>query len=548
MRVLSSAIAAVAEATMDSQRLLDTLVRSAAEVIHDTCVVLLKTPDGAQAAAIYDPDPVLLEELRRLYEQPLGTSAVYTNRAMSGEAGLYPAIDLENARGQLSPTMFELFARIGLTGSLIVPMRVQGEVYGVLTVLRHRPYHRPLDEMDLGFAQDLANHAAIAIANARRVDALRENEELRRAKEELGRVNGFLDAIIENIPDMVFVKEASRLAFTRFNRAGEELIGVSRESMIGKTDYDFFPPEEAMHFQGMDHATLRNKVLVDIPEEPIHTASGKRWLHTKKVPILDDAGIPRYLLGISQDITDAKQYQQALLEAKERAEAANRELEAFSYSVAHDLRAPLRAIDGFSQALYEDYGDRLDAEGHRMLQRVREQAQHMARLIDDLLALSRVTRHELAPEDVDLGELARNAVAQLQRLDADRSVDIDVSASLSTRADARMLAIVFDNLLGNAWKFTSKTVAARIEVGQLHKNGERVFFVRDNGAGFDPQYTHKLFGVFQRLHTETEFPGTGIGLATVARIILRHRGRVWATGDPGKGATFFFTLGEPEAS
>ena len=151
-------------------------------------------------------------------------------------------------------------------------------------------------------------------------------------------------------------------------------------------------------------------------------------------------------------------------------------------------------------------------------------------------------------EDVDLGELARNAVAQLQRLDADRSVDIDVSASLSTRADARMLAIVFDNLLGNAWKFTSKTVAARIEVGQLHKNGERVFFGRDNGAGFDPQYTHKLFGVFQRLHTETEFPGTGIGLATVARIILRHRGRVWATGDPGKGATFFFTLGEPEAS
>lgn len=549
MRVLSSAIAAVAEATTDSQRLLDTLVRSAAEVIHDACVVLLKTPDGPRAAAIYDPDPVVRDELRDLYAKPLDESAVYTNRAMvSGESGLYPALDLQTLRARLSPEMVEVFARIGLTGTLIVPMRVQGEIYGVLSVLRHRPHQRPLDELDLELAQDLANHAAIAIANARHVDALRENEELRRAKEELGRVNGFLDAIIENIPDMVFVKEASRLAFTRFNRAGEELIGVSRESMIGKTDYDFFPPEEAMHFQGMDHETLRNKVLVDIPEEPIHTANGTRWLHTKKVPILDETGIPRYLLGISQDITDAKLYQQALLDAKERAEAANKELEAFSYSVAHDLRAPLRAIDGFSQALHEDYGERLDAEGHRMLQRVREQAQRMARLIDDLLALSRVTRHDFVPEDVDLGILAQDAVVQLHRTSVERTVHVQISTSLATRADPRMLAIVFDNLIGNAWKFTSKTEDARIEVGQFHKGAERVFFVRDNGAGFDPQYAHKLFGVFQRLHTETEFPGTGIGLATVARIILRHRGRVWATGEPGMGATFFFTLGEPEAS
>lgn len=548
MRVLSSAIAAVAEATTDSQRLLDTLVRQAAEAIHDSCVVLLRTPDGLTAGAVYDPDPQLLPELRALYEKPLGAGAVRTHEAMqTGQAGLYPSIDLGRARGQLSDEMLEAFERIGLRGSLIVPMRVQGEPYGVLLILRHRPHHRALDELDLELAQDLANHAAIAIANARHVDALRENAELRRAKEELGRANGFLDAIIENIPDMVFVKDAVKLAFTRFNRAGEELIGVSRDMMIGKTDYDFFPPEEAMHFQSMDHETLRNRKLVEIPEEPIHTAKGKRWLHTKKVPIVDETGTARYLLGISQDITNAKEHQQALLDAKERAEAANRELEAFSYSVAHDLRAPLRAIDGFSQALFEDYGERLDEEGHRMLQRVREQAQRMAMLIDDLLALSRVTRHDLLPELLDLGEIARGAVAHWQRHDSERLVDVRIATDLSTTADARMIAIAFDNLIGNAWKFTSKVADARIEVGQLHKDGERIFYVRDNGAGFDPEYTHKLFGVFQRLHTERDFPGTGIGLATVARIILRHRGRVWAEGKPGMGATFFFTLGEPEA-
>ncbi len=548
IRTLSTAIAAVAEATTDSQRLLETLVHQAAELIEDTCIVLLKTPQGPHAAALYDPDPTLLAELRLLYEKPLGPGAEYTNQVMqSGKAVLFPTVNLASARGRISDEMYDTLTRIGLSGTLVVPMRVQGQPYGALTILRHRPHARDLDELDLELAQDLANHAAIAIANARHVDALRENDELRGAKEELARANKFLDAIIENIPDMVFVKDADKLAFTRFNRAGEELIGVSREAMIGKTDYDFFPPEEAMHFQGMDRETLRNKILVDIPEEPIHTANGKRWLHTKKVPIVDERGEPIYLLGISQDITNAKQDKQALVDAKDRAEAANKELESFSYSVAHDLRAPLRAIDGFSQAIVEDYGDRLDEEGRRLLDRVREQAQRMARLIDDLLALSRVTRHDLSFESIDLGETARGTLAQLQRLDPDRSVDVRISNSLLATVDPRMLAIAFDNLLGNAWKFTSKTPDARIEVGQLHKDGQRVFFVRDNGAGFDPQYRHKLFGVFQRLHTEREFPGTGVGLATVARIILRHRGRVWAEGEPGMGATFFFTLGDPEA-
>jgi two-component system, NtrC family, sensor kinase len=223
-------------------------------------------------------------------------------------------------------------------------------------------------------------------------------------------------------------------------------------------------------------------------------------------------------------------------------EGANRELESFSYSVAHDLRAPLRSIDGFSQALLDEYADRLDDEGRQYLQFVRESAQRMALLIDDLLALSRVTRAELRRESVDLGAIARATVARLERDNPDRRVEVTIPEGLRAEADPRLVGVVFDNLLGNAWKFTSKTDGARIWLGTLPSDSPRTYFVRDNGAGFDMNFAHKLFGVFQRLHSTSEFDGTGIGLAIVNRIVNRHGGRVWAEGEVGKGATFYFTL------
>jgi light-regulated signal transduction histidine kinase (bacteriophytochrome) len=314
--------------------------------------------------------------------------------------------------------------------------------------------------------------------------------------------------------------------------------------LIGKTDYDLFPPTEAAFFQAKDRETLAGKALVEIAEEPIQTASGPRWLHTKKVPILDEHGEPMYLLGISHDITERKAADEELRSAKAQAESASRELEAFSYSVAHDLRAPLRGIDGFSQALLDDYGSTLDEVGLGYLQRVRKLAQHMAELIDDLLALSRVTRADLIREPVDLSAIAAAAAGRLQRSDPARVVDVRIEPGLTVEGDSRLLSIALDNLFGNAWKFTSKVAAARIELGAETGPSGPAFFVRDNGAGFDQQYAHKLFGVFQRLHTEAEFPGTGIGLATVARIIHRPGGRVWAQGSPGNGATFYFKLGE----
>lgn len=230
-------------------------------------------------------------------------------------------------------------------------------------------------------------------------------------------------------------------------------------------------------------------------------------------------------------------------------EDANRELESFSYSVSHDLRAPLRSIDGFSQILGRRYYELLDDAGRDYLDRVRRASQHMGQLIDDLLNLSRVSRGPLRRQEVDLSALARTVLEELQRQDGERRVAVRIDDGLRVYGDSGLLRVVLTNLLGNAWKFTRRTEAAQIEFGCRTASGEpeeqgaeRVFFVRDNGAGFDPAYAQKLFKVFQRLHTQNNFEGTGIGLATVQRIIRRHDGRVWAEGAPGQGATLFFTL------
>jgi PAS domain S-box-containing protein len=362
---------------------------------------------------------------------------------------------------------------------------------------------------------------------------------------DLSKANRFLDAIIENIPNMIFVKDAERLAFERFNRAGEQTLGMKREQLIGKNDYDFFPADQAQFFQARDRDTLQSKALLDIPEEPIQTANGTRWLHTKKVPILDEQGEPAYLLGISEDITERKEAASALIRAKDAAEAANRELEAFSYSVAHDLRAPLRSIDGFSQALLEDYNDKLDDEGRSHLKRVRNAAQRMAMLIDDLLKLSRLTRAELRRERVDLSALVRAAADKLAESAPGRAVELQVAGELWVNADTRLLGVVIDNLLDNAWKFSRSRSPAQVQFGVEEVDGVPAFFVRDNGVGFDMSYVDKLFGVFQRLHAVHEYEGAGIGLATVQRVVHRHGGRTWARGELDRGATFYFTLGDP---
>jgi len=233
-----------------------------------------------------------------------------------------------------------------------------------------------------------------------------------------------------------------------------------------------------------------------------------------------------------------------LNEANRKLDSANKELEAFSYSVSHDLRAPLRGMDGFSKALLDECTDKLGDSGKEYLMRVRAAAKNMSELIDDLLELSRISRKDMVFETVNLNRIAEEVMAGLKEQEPERQVDFFSPGGLTARGDARLVEIALQNLLGNAWKFTSKHKSAKIEFGTMKSEGRDAYFIRDDGAGFDAAYYDKLFNPFQRLHSEKEFPGTGIGLATVRRIMERHGGRIWAESEVGKGATFYFTLNE----
>jgi signal transduction histidine kinase len=269
--------------------------------------------------------------------------------------------------------------------------------------------------------------------------------------------------------------------------------------------------------------------------------------------VLDDFEAEKNKVGLvnqrlEKEITERRRVEIQIKAINTELLAANQELEAFSYSVSHDLRAPLRGIDGFSLALLEDYTDELDEQGRDYLHRVRAATQRMGTLIDDLLNLSRVTRSEMRAERADLAAIARSVASELRKMEPQRQAEIRIEDGLVAFADSHLIRIILENLLGNAWKFTSKREWSCIEFGKTKCGEESVYYVRDNGAGFDPAYAHRLFGAFQRLHDKSDFPGTGVGLATVQRIVHRHGGRIWADSAVDKGATFYFTLAESARS
>ena len=471
------------------------------------------------------------QRLKPLVETRLGEvrAALAKQRSSSGRDNAYEEAFLRRSNAQMT--------------SVAAAIDDADSAERALLAERQKSASRSADfAKSAGLAGTAIAIAIIAFAFAR---LRRENDRRVTSEQALRASERFLDSIVENIPAMIFVKDASELRFQRLNRTGEALLGVARGDLLGKNDYDLFPRDQADFFQKKDRLTLEEGATVDIMEEPIATKNGARWLHTKKVPIRGDDGRPRFLLGISEDVTEQKRTAEALRGAIAAAQNANRELEAFSYSVAHDLRAPLRAIDGFSQAILEDCADRLDEAGRTHLARVRASAARMGELIDGLLGLSRLARAEVRFEAVDLSALAAQVVEDLRHQSPDRDVAIEIAPALAARGDPRILRVVVDNLLRNAFKFTAKQPRATIAFGAMPRTaGNPVFFVKDDGVGFDPRYKDKLFGAFQRLHDAREFPGTGIGLATVERAVKRHGGRIWAESELGRGATFFFTLSE----
>ncbi|HEY6224051.1 MAG TPA: PAS domain S-box protein [Gemmatimonadales bacterium] len=350
-----------------------------------------------------------------------------------------------------------------------------------------------------------------------------------------------LAAIVDSSDDAIIGKDLDG-TIRSWNAGAERVFGYAAKEMIGKPISFLLPPGR----QGEEPAImerLKKGERVESFETVRRRKDGEDIDVSVTIsPIHDSRGTVIGASKVARDISDRKRAEAAVARAKEATETANRELEAFSYSVAHDLRAPLRGIDGFSQVLLEDYAAQLDEDGQRYLRRVRESAQHMAQLIESLLSLARITRGELRRERVDLSDLARATAERLTVSQPGRNVEFRIVKGLWANGDSRLLGIVLENLLGNAWKFTRDRPKARIEFATTQQNGESAFFVRDNGAGFDMAFASKLFGVFQRLHTAEEFEGTGIGLATVQRIIQRHDGRIWAEGTVAGGATFYFTL------
>jgi PAS domain S-box-containing protein len=375
----------------------------------------------------------------------------------------------------------------------------------------------------------------------------RETEE--KQLDAITKSNHFLDTILENVPLMIFVKDAKELRFIRFNKAGEELLGYPREDLMGKNDYDFFPKEQADFFTQKDREALDQKTITDIPEELIDTANGQRWLHTRKIPIHDENGNAIYLLGISEDITrrkgnelKIKSLNEELMKNIAQLEASNSELESFTYSVSHDLRAPLRAIHGYTNIIETEYASLLNSDAKDMMKSIMSNAKRMGQLIDDLLSLSRLGKKELSKKKVNMTELAKQSLEELKKSLGAVKAQIEIKDLGEAMVDNNLMFQVFVNLLSNAVKYSSRKEQAIVEVGTKSDGPETIYYVKDNGTGFDMKYYDKLFGVFQRLHSNEEFEGTGVGLALVKRIVGKHGGKVWAESVPGEGATFYFSL------
>ena len=387
-----------------------------------------------------------------------------------------------------------------------------------------------------------------------KIDLLqREIKERKRAASELAQRNAEFEAMFNAIPDAVMFVDTQRKIVMN-NPATLEMFGYSEQELTGNTTEMLYANKADFRDQGKARYSSGPQAENGTYDVMYKHKNGTHfWTETLGTQVKDVNGETIGFIGLVRDITERRKTSHELehhrnhLEAmvSERTaalEAANQELESFSYSVSHDLIAPLRAIDGFSHALQEDYAELIDETGQDYLERVRSGAQRMGILITDLLSLSKVSQSKLTRETIDLSAMAKTIINKLQESEPQRKVIVHIMPGLQGCADKRLLDIALTNLLSNAWKYTSRASSAQVEFGVTANNGKTVYHVRDNGAGFDMKYADKLFTAFQRLHSAEKYEGTGIGLATVARILRRHGGQIWAEAEVDKGAVFYFTL------
>ncbi len=492
---------------------------------------------NAAAASLESMSTALLQRIPQSADERHATASALTH-AIQSHVALMTAGDATPLR----PDVQESAARI--RGMFTAARQQERALYDRQTATAHRyGFWVPVTLV-------VAAMAMLAVLGALLWRIRRDMGERRTVERNLEAANQLLESLFENIPTMIFAKDAQDLRFVRINRTGERLLGVRREDFLGKTDRDFFPPEQAEHFIATDRKTIERGDILDIPEEEIDTAHlGRRTLHTFKVPIRADDGHPILLLGISLDITEQKAAERHVVALNEELtrqaqllQSSNQELESFCYSVSHDLRAPLRAINGYARLLEQDYGSRFDAEGTRFLRTICSACDRMARLIDDLLEFSRLGRQTLQLEPVDMTSVVSRVIDDtMEGRDAPPPA-IETHPLPHIHGDPGLLHLVWLNLIDNAVKYTTGVESPHICIGAEVTGDEVVYSVTDNGIGFDMQYADKLFGVFQRLHSDAKYPGTGVGLAIAHRIIARHGGRIWARSEPGRGATFSFAV------
>ncbi len=390
---------------------------------------------------------------------------------------------------------------------------------------------------------EVISHPLCYADRAARLVVANDVTERRSAERALRNSEEKFRSLVQTATDAIVTTDADGVVID-FNRAAEEIFGKTSSEIVGSVFTNLVPERFHRKF-ALALRRWRQPGGSGPPNKPIEIVARRRDGTEFSAELSLARWAARealYFTGILSDITPRKRAELEVRRRSTELEALNRELEAFSYSVSHDLRAPLRAIDGFSQALLDDYANRLDDTARDYLRRVRTGAQRMGMLIDDLLNLSRVTRSEMRSERVDVSALAEELAFELRNESPNRTVNFRIQNGMEDNADARLLRIALQNLLSNAWKFTSKRAQALIQFGKTRTEAGPAYFVSDNGAGFDPNYAQRLFGAFQRLHSSAEFPGTGIGLATVQRIVHRHGGAVWAEGSVERGATFYFTL------
>lgn len=456
---------------------------------------------------------------------------------------------IERLPGRIGMSMNRWAERLGARTLILIPVKGSIQPWGALiAALRHTPLFAQ-DDLDL--LSLLAEQSANSLDLAALLSELREaNLSLEREVAERKQAEETFRGLLESAPDAIVVVD-TRGVVQLVNSQTEKMFGYDRAEIVGQP-VEVLAPRRFRK----SHARHREGYMVEHPARPMGIGldlfglrkNGSEFpVEISLSPMKTEEGL--LISAAIRDVTqrklieaDVQKLNEDLHQRAAQLEAANRELESFSYSVSHDLRAPLRGIDGFSMALLEDYGDQLPPEAQDYLNRVRSAAQRMAELIDDLLNLSRLTRAKLQPRFINLSQMVGEITDALRERQPQRQVEFAIMPNLMAEADPNLMRIALENLLNNAWKFTSKRERAVIEFGQKSRARERTFFVRDNGAGFDMAYADKLFGVFQRLHSENDFPGTGVGLATVQRIIKIHGGRVWAEAAEDEGATFYFTL------